>query len=78
MDERERLQPARSPAESGGFRFHGATRRRLTSDERGRMRDIWNFLSMDAWVSRAQLLKLNIYFLMWLESLSPQYVPERI
>lgn len=42
------------------------------------MLDIWNFLSMHAWVSRAQLLKLNVYFLMWLESLSPQYVPKSI
>lgn len=44
------------------FRFQGAGSRRFDSEKRGRLRDIWNFLSMDACVSGAQLLNLNISF----------------
>lgn len=76
--ERRRLQPEVLSRNAKIFRFQGAGSRRFDSEERGRLLDIWNFLSMDAWVSRAQLLNLNISFLMWLESLSPQCVPKSI
>lgn len=44
------------------FRSQGAGSRRFDSEKRGRLWDIWNFLSMDACVSGAQLLNLNISF----------------
>lgn len=69
-----RLEVSRRKAKTLDSRDLG----RFISEARGGLLDIWNFLSVDAWVSRAQLLKLSIYFLMWLESLSPQYVPKSI